>query len=991
MPSATRRILVFLISLFFLGAQEPPPIPIELPTGGDTGAASRMPFGSSSQQPQAYSKVITKDAKSKPGVFTVHEVKDKYYYEIPKTELNREFLFVTQIARTTLGVGYGGQFLSERVVRWERNANKINLREVNYDVVADPKTPISLAVKAANNDAIIMSFPIAAFGKEPGKDKDKDKDSAEAQEEESKDEQPAKEPAPAATPAEKPTKEPAKESAKESAAQGPAKEGTAKDAAKDGSAKPAAGKEAAAKPPRPAVKEYKETGREPSIIIEVTRLFTSDVFELSARQRLNATNMDASRSYIERISPYPENIEVESTHTYSRMATPAGTMRMENPLTAGGMRPGSATVVLHHSMVKLPEHPMMPRVFDERVGYFTVRQMDYGRDEHRASKRAYITRWRLEKKDPSAALSEPVKPIVYYIDTATPSKWVPFLIRGVESWNKAFEAAGFKNAIIAKPAPTVQEDPEFNPEDVRYSVIRWLPSTTENAMGPHVSDPRTGEILNADIQFYHNIMNLQRDWYFLQVGPLDPRAQKLPLPDDLMGRLIEFVCAHEVGHTLGFQHNMKASSLYPQEKVRDKEWVKKMGHTPSIMDYARFNYVAQPEDGIDVDDLVPRVGPYDVWATRWGYQPIANAKTPDDEKSTLDEWAREQDQTPWYRFSTLGAAGSDPGELTEAVGDADALKSTALGVKNLKRVAKMMLTATSTRKGDPYEDLSELYGRMLGQWTLEMNHVVALVGGLESQQKNIGQQGVIFTPVARARQAAAVEFIDENAFATPQWAIDKEILRRIEPLGAINRVGNAQRSVLANLLNSARFARLVEQDALDGSAAYRPAEFLAAVRHGVWREVENQPAPIDAYRRQLQRSYLDQVNAKINGPTMTVPAGLPADFPFAMFASSGDEKPFYRAELRTLSASITTALARTTDRTARVHLEGARDQIARILDPKFNPAQGAAAMEFRIFGDRWSGQALSVAGGDSQSDAGYLFSAPWEQIENCWPDYEIRP
>lgn len=500
MPSATRRILVFLISLFFLGAQEPPPIPIELPTGGDTGAASRMPFGSSSQQPQAYSKVITKDAKSKPGVFTVHQVKDKYYYEIPKTELNREFLFVTQIARTTLGVGYGGQFLSERVVRWERNANKINLREVNYDVVADPKTPISLAVKAANNDAIIMSFPIAAFGKEPGKDKDKDKDNAEAQEEESKDDQPAKEPAPAAKPAEKPAKEPSKEPA--------AKESAKEPAAKDGAAKPAAGKEAAAKPPRPAVKEYKETGREPSIIIEVTRLFTSDVFELSARQRLNATNMDASRSYIERISPYPENIEVESTHTYSRMATPAGAMRMENPFTAGGMRPGSATVVLHHSMVKLPEHPMMPRVFDERVGYFTVRQMDYGRDEHRASKRAYITRWRLEKKDPNAALSEPVKPIVYYIDAATPSKWVPFLIRGVESWNKAFEAAGFKNAIIAKPAPAVQEDPEFNPEDVRYSVIRWLPSTTENAMGPHVSDPRTGEILNADIQFYHNIMML---------------------------------------------------------------------------------------------------------------------------------------------------------------------------------------------------------------------------------------------------------------------------------------------------------------------------------------------------------------------------------------------------------------------------------------------------------------------------------------------------
>ena len=1027
MSSATRRVLVFLVALFFLGAQEPPPVPVEIPSGGGAGPSMPTPFGASSQQPQAYDKVITKEAKSKPGLFTVHEVKDKYYYEIPKTELNKEFLFVTQIARTTLGVGYGGTFLSERVVRWERVANKINLREVNYDVVADPKTPIAQAVKAANNDSIIMSFPIAAFGREPGKEKEA------AEKEETKEEQPAKEAAPAEKPGEGPAKEPAAKlpaaketgakepaakeqaakqptakqpavkeaastgsaakeapakepAAKEPATQATAKEAAPQEAAKEGAAKPANGKAAAAKPPRPEVKEYKETGREPSIIIEVTRLFTSDVFELSARQRLSATNMDASRSYIERITPYPQNIEVESTHTYSRMAMPGGAVRVESPFIGGGMRTGSATLVLHHSMVKLPEHPMMPRVFDERVGYFTVRQLDYGRDEHRAPERAYITRWRLEKKDPAAALSEPVKPIVYYIDAATPTKWVPYLIRGVESWNKAFEAAGFKNAIIAKTAPTAQEDPEFSPEDVRYSVIRWLPSTLENAMGPHISDPRTGEILNADIQFYHNIMNLQRDWYFLQVGPLDPRAQKLPLPDDLMGSLIEFACAHEVGHTLGFEHNMKASSLYPQDKIRDKEWVKKMGHTPSIMDYARFNYVAQPEDGIDVADLVPRVGPYDIWATHWGYAPIPSAKTPDDEKATLDGWAREQDKTPWYRFSTPGAAGSDPGDLTEAVGDADALKSTELGVKNLQRVAKMMLTATSTKTGDPYEDLSELYGRMLGQWTIEMNHVVALVGGFESQQKNIGQQGVIFTPVAKARQAAALEFINRNALVTPQWAIDKEILRRIEPLGAINRIGNAQRSVLSNLLNSARFARLVEQEALDGPAAYHPAEFLAAVRRGVWREIETPGTAIDAYRRQLQRAYLDLVNNKINGAGISLPAGLPPEF-LAYFNVSGDEKPFYRAELRALNVSITAALARATDPDTRVHLEGARDQIARILDPKFNPTQGAAAAQIRIIADRWWG--VPISAGDADVDNN--FNAPWEQTGTCWPDYEIRP
>src|SRR4030095_13837519 len=394
----------------------------------------------------------------------------------------------------------------------------------------------------------------------------------------------------------------------------------------------------------------------------------------------------------------------------------------------------------------LPDKPSMPRVFDERVGYFTVRQTDYGQDEHRAPERRYITRWRLEKKDPSAALSEPVKPIVFYVDPATPAKWAPFIKRGIESWQPAFEEAGFRNAIVAKDAPSKEQDPDWSAEDARYSVIRWLPSTTENAFGPHISDPRTGEILEADIQFHHNVMNLARDWYFVQAGPLDPRASKLPLPDDLMGKLIEYDAAHEVGHSLGFQHNMKASSTYPAEKVRDREWVKKMGHTPTLMDYSRFNYVAQPEDKFEPADLIPRIGPYDRGATMWGYKPIPGAKDADDEKKTLDEWARAQDATPWLRFSTVDSAGSDPGELTEAVGDADAVRSTTMGLKNLERVSNMLLTATH-KPGERYDDLEEVYGRLLGQWVLEMNHVAAVVGGVSSQQKVANQDGLRFVPL----------------------------------------------------------------------------------------------------------------------------------------------------------------------------------------------------------------------------------------------------
>jgi hypothetical protein len=815
--------------------------------GGGRGGAGGGALGN--PNPQPYDRVITKDAKSKKGMFIVHQVGERYFYEIPKAELGKQYLWNTQIAKNAAGVGYGGSQITDRVVTWELHNNRVYLRDINYSITAKPDTPIAEAVKAANNATIIMAFNVAAYH--------------------------------------------------------------------DGDP-----------------------------VIEVGRLLDADVPEFSARQTLGATAFDASRSYINHVTTFPDNVEADVTATYTRTgnAAAAPTGRGGGGLGGGTMRGSSATIVLHHSMVRLPENPMMPRLFDDRVGYFTTNTLDYTADEYRAKTVRYIARWRLEKKDPNAAVSEPVKPIVYYIDSATPKKWVPWLIKGVEDWNEAFAAAGFKNAIIGKPAPTPAQDPEWSPEDIRHSVIRWLPSTVENASGPHISDPRTGEILNADIQFYNNVMNLARDWYFVQVGPLDPRAQKLPLPDELMGRLLEYVVCHEVGHTLGFQHNMKASSMYPADKIRDKEFVHKMGHTPSIMDYSRFNYVAQPEDGIAVEDLIPRIGPYDVWATKWGYTPIP-ASTPNDEKPTLDKWAREQDSTPWLRFSTANSQGSDPGEETEAVGDADPVKSTAYGVKNLQRVAKLLMPATAWKEGETYEDLSELYGRMLGQWQTEMNHVAGVVGGFNSQEKVVGQEGRVFTLIPKVRQEEAVKFLVDNAFTTPLWMVDPEILRRIEPTGILTRIANAQRSILNTLLNDQRFARLIEQQTVDGTAAYAAAELLTTVRKGVWKELEAPQVKIDAYRRNLQNSYLDIVNTKLNG-SRTAAAAFPGGGgrggrgPAPV---SEDEKPFYRTELRVLSASISSALAKATDHDTKAHLEGAKDQISKILDPKFLPPAPEAA------------------------------------------------
>ncbi|MDQ6829624.1 MAG: zinc-dependent metalloprotease, partial [Gemmatimonadota bacterium] len=447
-------------------------------------------------------------------------------------------------------------------------------------------------------------------------------------------------------------------------------------------------------------------GPDSAAVIEVSRLFTTNIPELSG-----PTGMMPDRSFIESVGAYPTNIEVEATQT--GIAPPAG-----GPLFPGAPAPRavSQTQRMHYSMLRLPEHPMMPRLEDDRVGYISTSMVDYGRPEHQSVTRRYIHRFRLEKKDPNAAVSEPVKQIVFWIDPATPKWMVPWVKKAVEDWQPAYEAAGFRNAIIAKEAPSKTEDPYWSPDDASHSIIHWRASPIENANGNQVVDPRTGEILKAEVQIYHNIMNLQRDWYFVQVAPLDPRAQKLPLPDSLMGRLVEYVIAHEVGHSIGFPHNFKASAMYPADSIRSPTFLRRMGgHVATLMDYSRFNYVAQPEDKIPVDLLIPTVGPYDIFAVKWGHTPIPGANTPDEEKPTLDKWASVQDTVPWFRFDTPDARG-DPESLTESVGDADAVKSSTLGLKNLRRVMTM-LRPVAEKPGEDYSLLNELYDQVVIQWS----------------------------------------------------------------------------------------------------------------------------------------------------------------------------------------------------------------------------------------------------------------------------------
>ena len=680
-------------------------------------------------------------------------------------------------------------------------------------------------------------------------------------------------------------------------------------------------------------------GPDSAAVIDVTRLYTSPPNEISAIQAIRG-QLDAARSFLERVATYPQNLEVEAALTINAQPQPQSFFPGAPPQPpAPGTPTSTKSVVVHWSMVKLPETPMQPRLRDSRVGYFYTSNTDYSRPEQRAQSRNFITRYRLEKKDPAAAISEPVKPIVYYVDPATPTWLVPWVKKGIEEWQVAFEAAGFRNAIIAKDAPSKQEDPDWSMEDARYSSIRWLPSTIENANGPSDADPRSGEILNADVNMYHNIMNLQTWWYWTQVGPLDPRAAKLPFPDSLQGRLVQFVVAHEVGHTLGLPHNQFASSTYPADSVRSRTWVARMGHSPTIMDYARFNYVAQPEDNIPLEQLIPMVGVYDKFAIRWGYAPIPGARTADAERPALDAIAREQDATPWYRYGIPDDFGAIPfTAYSEAVGDQDAVKSTELGLRNLKRLIPMLVPATT----QPTEDVSytkEGYNRIIGQMLNELRHVAAIPGSSTGQEKFGSQPGPRFTPIPRERQKQAVKFLQDNLFTTPTWLLDPAILRRLEPDGAVARINNAQRGVLGSLMTEDRMARLVEYEAFPGATGmYSLGEYLGDIRSGIWSELGAGSVRVDAYRRGLQRSYVELVTARLNAPPNTTPRFSASAQTGQLYTAaprpSTDMKAMLRAEFRTLDGQLAAAQSKASDAMTRAHLADMRWQIKQALEPK---------------------------------------------------------
>ena len=671
-----------------------------------------------------------------------------------------------------------------------------------------------------------------------------------------------------------------------------------------------------------AVFNVEAYGKDSAAVIDVSRIFTGGIQEFAAGGR--RAQVDATRSYVDKFSAFSRNVNVTAVQTFTPQAAGAA---------PGGAAPAPTTEAYTYSFVKLPDNPMMPRFQDARVGFFGQTKQDFGSAENRVVQRRYISRWRLECSDKPKVngLCIPIKPITYYVDPATPAWLKPWIKKAIEEWQPAFEGAGFYKGIVAADAPN---DPDFSGEDASVAMIRWLPSPVANAVGPSTVDPRTGEIIDADVQMYFNVQDLQRTWYFSQVGHLDPRAQKFPMPDSLMGRLIQFVAAHEVGHTLGFPHNFKASSMYPVDSIRSKTWVAKMGHAPSIMDYARFNYIAQPEDNIPLANLVPTVGPYDKFAVKWGYSPIAGAQRPEDEVAVLDGWARMQDSLPWLRFAgDAGAGGADPGEQSEAIGDADAVKATTLGFKNIARIMKLVEPAATVDKTGDFALLRTTYTGVIGQWATEAQHVTKIVGGMDKQEKNVGQKGEVWTPVPRRRQVEAMKFLNDQVFATPHYLINTSILRKLESDGNISRVSNAQSRSLTSVLSTAKLQRMVEYEVMaeKKSDVYTISDMLTDLRKGLWSEMY-QGKPIDAYRRHLQNIYIETIAAKINPPP--APASAAAAFGGGAAASTDDIRPILKDEMHVLDRDLAAAITRTSDRMTRAHLQDTRDQIKRMLDPK---------------------------------------------------------
>lgn len=801
--------------------------------------------------PKQYAEVITEKARTDRGLFGVHKIENKYFFEIPDSLLNRDILVVNRISKGAAGMrnvfyGYAGDQIGNNVIRFENGPNnKLFLRKVSYDEISKDST--QAMYKAVTNSNLLPI--VASFDKK--------------------------------------------------------------------------------------VLSTDSTGT----VIDITDYISGDNDELffsgNAKTIYQVGSYQSDKSYISDVKSYPLNIEIKTVKTYNKGGGSNLTLRA--PASGASSQNVLYTMELNSSLVLLPKVPAKQRFFDPRVGYFVRRYTDFDVNPQGVKEISAVVRWKLEPREEDiekyrrGELVEPKKQIVYYIDPATPKKWVPYLIQGVNDWQSAFERAGFKNAIVAKPAPDPQEDSTWSLEDARYSAIVYKPSVVANAMGPNVHDPRSGEILESHINWYHNVMNLLRNWYFIQCAPTDSRARKMEFDDELMGQLIRFVSSHEVGHTLGLRHNFGSSSTTPVEKLRDKAWVEAHGHTPSIMDYARFNYVAQPEDGISPIGLFPRIGDYDKWAIEWGYRWFPDTVRSEDEVPILNQLTIEKLKDNRYWFGTETNP-DDPRSQNEDLGD-NAMKAGAYGIKNLQRIM-VHLREWTNEPNKGYSNLSTLYNELTMQYGRYMGHAVKNIGGIYETPKTVEQLGTVYSYTPKAIQKEAMIFLTRQLFTTPEWLIDNEILNRIGNTG-LSVVSARQDAVLSRLISTGTLSKLLSMEAEMEKGAYKATDMLNDLKKGIWNELSLKKT-IDIYRRNLQKSYVEKMS-QIISPAYSPPAGgisFRIGAPAAMMdTQKSDIISLLKGNLRSLQTEIKTALSGVSDPMTRYHLQDVNDRIEKTLNP----------------------------------------------------------
>ena len=685
-----------------------------------------------------------------------------------------------------------------------------------------------------------------------------------------------------------------------------------------------------------------ESGKIIGYVLDLNSTFDADVQTFSLdpikKQMLNIVAFQKEKSFISKVSSFPINTEIRSVKTFTTTpprinTTPTPKVGIDLP---SGLDAGVVTMEMNTSMILLPKTPMRKREFDARVGYFANQFGVFEEESQKSDTKVFAVRWRLEPKSPEDAqkqkngeLIEPLKPIVYYIDPATPDKWKKYIKQGIDDWQVAFEAAGWKNAIRGEYWP--ENDPTMSLEDARFSVLRYFAAEIQNAYGPNVHDPRSGEILESHIGWYHNIMSLLRNWYLIQTAAANPEARAKKFDDKLMGELIRFVSSHEVGHTLGLRHNMGASSATPVEKLRDKDFVAKNGHTSSIMDYARFNYVAQPEDG--VTDFFPKIGDYDKWAIKWGYSYFEDAKTEKEEKAILNEMTKEayKNNRLWFGTET---SPYDPRYQTEDIGD-NAMRASEYGIKNLKRILPNLIE-WSSEKGESYSELDDLYNALTGQFRRYMGHVTKNVGGIYDSPKTYDMAGNQFTVVPKSIQKDAVAFLNTQLFTTPKWLLNQDVLSKINPESGVEAVKSMQDATLSSLLAGDRMVRLLETSTTSKDN-YSVDELISDLNKGIFSELKG-ASSIDMYRRNIQKIYVDKLIELLKPGTASVravPVGVTYGFSTRRVNLAQTDLPsIARGQLNALKNELKMSSARMSDRMSKYHVQDLISRIGLALDPK---------------------------------------------------------